>query len=202
MSRILGPDRTGFVLRGQRQMQRGTSVAFAMLFVAAVAVVVLGARAPAPASTPVAPAAESAPAAVDEPRPEAGAQPPASADSGPPPAGEAADDAGVELPPGAPKTVGFGVVLVTYAGVQLAPEKPRTKAQALALAKELLETARKDFGQAVKKGDRGSTDDAGQIPRGVLEPAIEHVLFTLPKGEVHDEPLDTPRGYWIVRRNE
>jgi parvulin-like peptidyl-prolyl isomerase len=122
-------------------------------------------------------------------------------DAGPRAEADAADQA-VDLPPGAPKSVGFGVVLVTYAGVQFAPERARTKNEAKALAAQLLETAKGDFAAAVKKGDRGSTEDAGHIPRGVLEPAIEKALFTLGKGEVHGEPLDTPRGYWIVRRNQ
>jgi hypothetical protein len=54
----------------------------------------------------------------------------------------------------------------------------------------------------VTRGDRGSTANAGRIPRGVLEPAPEYVLFTLPKGEVSPTPVDTPRGYWVVRRND
>jgi hypothetical protein len=182
-------------------MQRGTSLAFALLFAAATAVVVLQTRAPKPGAAP-APSASAEPA----PSPTPSAEPP----SGPPgpldlDAGAArSDDAGdgVELPPGAPKNVGFGVVLVTYAGVQFAPERARTKTEAKRLATELLETAKSDFAAAVKKGDRGSTEDAGHIPRGVLEPAIEKALFTLGKGEVHGEPLDTPRGYWIVRRNQ
>ena len=62
--------------------------------------------------------------------------------------------------------------------------------------------AQQDFAEAVKKGDRGSTTDAGRIPRGVLEPYLEYVLFTLEKAKVHPEPLDTPRGYWIVRRTD
>jgi parvulin-like peptidyl-prolyl isomerase len=44
-------------------------------------------------------------------------------------------------------------------------------------------------------------DDAGTIPRGVLEPTVEYALFTLKPGDVSD-PIDTPRGFWIVRRIE
>ena len=44
--------------------------------------------------------------------------------------------------------------------------------------------------------------DAGHVPRDVLEPAVEYLLFTLPKKELCPEPIDTPRGYWIVRRND
>jgi hypothetical protein len=35
----------------------------------------------------------------------------------------------------------------------------------------------------------------------VLEPPIEYVLFLLEKGAISPTPLDTPRGIWIVRRN-
>jgi hypothetical protein len=38
------------------------------------------------------------------------------------------------------------------------------------------------------------------MPRGMLEPYIEYILFSLPKGAVCSEPIDTPRGYWIVKR--
>jgi parvulin-like peptidyl-prolyl isomerase len=106
------------------------------------------------------------------------------------------------LPADAPKAVHFGVVLVTYRGAEGSPSDARTKEAALAKAKELLPDAHRDFGEAVKKGDRGSTAQAGSMPRGVLEPGIEYVLFTLKKGEVYGEPIDTPRGYWILRRSD
>jgi hypothetical protein len=106
------------------------------------------------------------------------------------------------LPENAPKTVRFGVILVTYRGAQAAPKDARSKAEAQSKAASLLLEARSNFDEAVKKGDRGSTADAGSMPRGVLEPPIEYALFTLDKGELHEEPLDTPRGFWIVRRNE
>jgi hypothetical protein len=107
-----------------------------------------------------------------------------------------------ELPAGAPKSVSFGVVLLAYRGAELAPSDARSKEAALAKAKELLGTAQKDFDDAVKKGDRGSTSQAGAMPRGVLDPSLEYVLFTLKKGEVYGEPVDTPRGYWILRRTD
>jgi hypothetical protein len=185
-------------------MQRGTSLAFGLLFAAAVVVVVLQARTPPgdriaarasaePAEKPVSSAIEPS-SAISEADASSG---------GPPEVDAAAADAELpELPPGAPKSVGFGVVLVTYAGVQFAPERPRSKQQAKELAEQLIELAKKDFSGAVKKGDRGSTADAGHIPRGVLEPVVEHALFSLEKGAVHDQPLDTPRGFWIVRRND
>jgi hypothetical protein len=108
----------------------------------------------------------------------------------------------------APKSVVFGVVLVTYRGAQGLPGGPRlpatvrTRDAALELAKQLAELAKTDFKAAVGKGDKpGSMENAGRIPRGVLEPAPEYVLFSLPKGGV-SEPVDTPRGYWIVQRIE
>jgi hypothetical protein len=111
-------------------------------------------------------------------------------------------DGGVDLPANAPGTVGFGVVLFSYQGAQYAPPNARSRAEAMEKAKGVIEEAKKDFALAVKKGDHGSTADAGRIPRGIVEPEIEKVLFTLEKGAVHPLPLDTPRGYWVVRRND
>jgi hypothetical protein len=105
-----------------------------------------------------------------------------------------------ELPESAPKEVSFGVVLFQYEGAELAQAGTRTKPEALKLARETVQLAQTDFGEAVKRGDRGSTDDAGSLPRGVLEPGPEYVLFTLAAGAVYPEPIDTPRGYWVVRR--
>jgi hypothetical protein len=112
------------------------------------------------------------------------------------------------LPADAPKSVVFGVVLVTYRGAQGPPGAPRIPATvrsreaALTLAKELAELAKTDFKAAVAKGDKpGSMENAGRLPRGVLEPAPEYVLFSLAKGAV-SEPVDTPRGYWVVQRIE
>ena len=105
------------------------------------------------------------------------------------------------LPAKSPKNVRFGVVLVTYRGAQGAPANARTKAEALAMAQKLAAEAKTDFEAAVVRGDSGSIKDLGRVPRGVLEPAPEYVLFTLGTGAV-SEPIDTPRGYWIVRRSE
>ncbi len=116
--------------------------------------------------------------------------------------GEDLGDGGRGLPSGAPASVSFGVVLFTYQGVQFAPPGARSKADALEKAKAAVEEAQKDFAEAVKKGDKGSTADAGRIPRGVLEPDLELVVFGLAKGAVHPEPIDTPRGFWVVRRVE
>jgi hypothetical protein len=101
----------------------------------------------------------------------------------------------------APKSIVFGVILVTYKGAQGAPTNARTHDAALELAKELAEAAKQDFKATVAKGDKGSMENAGRMPRGMLEPAPEFVLFSLPKDGVSD-PVDTPRGFWIVRRIE
>ena len=53
----------------------------------------------------------------------------------------------------------------------------------------------------MKKGDPGSTGDAGTIARGILDADVEARVFTLDKGAV-SEPIDTPKGYWIVKRLE
>ncbi|MGC4092219.1 MAG: peptidyl-prolyl cis-trans isomerase [Polyangiaceae bacterium] len=106
-----------------------------------------------------------------------------------------------ELPAGAPKEVSFGVVQVTYQGAQSAPKDARSKADAKSRALTLAAEAKQDFAAAVSKGDRGSTSDAGRVPRDVLEPVVEYLLFGLQKGEVYADPIDTPRGYWIIRRN-
>ena len=106
------------------------------------------------------------------------------------------------LPDTAPQAVRFGVIQFTYQGAQFAGDGARSKEQARQRALSAVEEAKKDFAAAVARGDQGSRADAGRIPRGILEPAAEYVLFTLPKGEVSSQPVETPRGYWIVRRNE
>ncbi|HEX7664813.1 MAG TPA: peptidyl-prolyl cis-trans isomerase [Polyangiaceae bacterium] len=105
------------------------------------------------------------------------------------------------LPPSAPRQATFGVVMVTYAGAEMAPKTARPKAEALELAKKLAVDAKTDFKGAVQRGDNGSTDNDGTIERGILEPAPEYALFSLPVGGVSDV-VDTPRGFWIVRRIE
>ncbi len=121
-----------------------------------------------------------------------------------------ASDAGATLldgaaPPSlagdAPKSVVFGVILVQYKGAQGAPPSARSRDAALELAKQLAADAKTDFKAALAKGDKGSMENAGRMPRGMLEPAPEYVLFSLPKDGVSD-PVDTPRGFWIVHRIE
>jgi hypothetical protein len=110
------------------------------------------------------------------------------------------------LPLTVPRQVRFGVVLVSYAGAQPsagggARPSTRSKPDALALAQKLVVTAQQDFHAAVQQGDGGSSDDVGHVKLGVMEPAPEYVLFTLGQDGVGG-PVDTPRGYWIVKRLE
>ena len=111
------------------------------------------------------------------------------------------------LPMGVPRQVRFGVVLVSYVGAQPSAggggrPATRSKADALALAQRLYQTAVTDFHAAVQQGDPGSSDDVGHVKLGVLEPAPEYVLFTLggDGGVEVGGPIDTPRGYWIVKK--
>ncbi len=110
-----------------------------------------------------------------------------------------------ELPPplagDTPKTVTFGVILIEYRGAQGAKPNARTRDEALALAKQLAEDAKQDFKAAVAKGDPGSKENLGKISRGFLEPAPEYTLFSLAKDGVSD-PVETPRGFWIIKRLE
>jgi len=104
------------------------------------------------------------------------------------------------VPESAPQEVTFGVVVFAYQGAQFASTGSRTKEQTKQKALAVLADAKHDFSAAVAKGDHGSTSNAGKMPRGMLEPAAEYTLFTLGKGEVAAEPVDTPRGYWLLRR--
>jgi len=110
-------------------------------------------------------------------------------------------DAAVVMPSGAPRSVKIGVVLVAFAGAEGASSNARSKAEAQSIAQRLGAEARSDFHHAVTSGDPGSADDIGRLPRGVLDPRTEVAVFGLAPGEVSDV-LETPRGYWIVKRIE
>jgi hypothetical protein len=109
------------------------------------------------------------------------------------------------LPVSAPRQCRFGVVLVSYAGAQPAASggRPasRSHADAKVLAERLAIAAAEDFHAAVQQGDPGSADDVGRVKLGILEPAPEYVLFSLPVDGIGG-PVDTPRGYWVVKRLE
>lgn len=191
-------------------MDRQRTIGLGALFLILVAVAVAWTRIP--RDQPAAAAAPSAPAGPTASS--VSAAPTASAA----PAAESADAADGEeaaaegfdilpdgrkappVPASAPQDVTFGVIVFAYQGAQFAPPGARTKEQAKQKAVAAAAEAKHDFSAAVAKGDHGSTSNAGRMPRGMLEPAAEYVLFTLKKGEVAEEPVDTPRGYWILRR--
>lgn len=114
-------------------------------------------------------------------------------------ASEAAPAAPVLLPAVTGRSVHIGIVFVTFAGAQNAPEKARSRDAAQELARRLAEEATRDFHAAVSKGDPGSADDLGSIQKGVLESATESAVFALTAGQV-SAPIETPRGFWIVKR--
>jgi hypothetical protein len=103
------------------------------------------------------------------------------------------------VPTGAPRAVKLGIVVVTWAGAEGASSNARPKAQAKEVAEGLVSVARADFHQAVSKGDSGSADDMGRFPRGILDPNVEAVVFALGQNDV-SEVVETPRGFWIVKR--
>ncbi len=199
-------------------MQRSTAVIYTLFFAGALAFVIAngGPKGSGAASAP-ADAGADADADAGSPAATAAGDGDAGSDAGGDgllqesgPEQAARSDAGItllsgEAPPGlpaeAPKKVRFGVVLIQYRGAQGATQNARSKDAALALARELAEVAKTDFKAAIGKGDKGSTDDLGYLPRGVLEPAPEYELFSLPTGGVSG-PVDTPRGFWIARRIE
>ncbi|MCB9588751.1 MAG: hypothetical protein H6718_25295 [Polyangiaceae bacterium] len=103
------------------------------------------------------------------------------------------------LPPTAPIAVRFGAVLFPYAGAEFAPPDAPTRDVARSEAEAVLEIAKQDFKKAVKLG-HGGGEDLGLMRREVLEPPVEYALFTLKVGSVYPHPVDTPRGYWVIRR--
>jgi hypothetical protein len=104
------------------------------------------------------------------------------------------------LPTSAPEKVKLGIALFKYEGSQGASDSTRSREAAQALAKEALEIAKSDFAAAVKKGDRGSNENIGWIQQRILERSVEYAVFSLDKGDVAPEPVDTPRGFWVVKR--
>lgn len=192
-------------------MQRTTTIIVGLSFVLAIALLGTLARSPAEKLDKTAPSASAPAASVSAPAPVEAEVPPLVMSAAPPqlpedvpnPSGFDRLPDGSKAPPlpdNAPQSVRFGVVLVNYKGAQFAGPDARDKAEAQKRAVAMVAEAQKDFAATAARGDRGSTADAGRIPRGILEPAVEYALFTLKKGEVYPEPIDTPRGFWVIRR--
>lgn len=104
------------------------------------------------------------------------------------------------LSPSAPERIKLGVAIFRYKGTQGSSDSTRSREAALALAEEAAKIAEGDFANAVKKGDRGSSENIGWIDQRILERAVEYAVFSLEKGEISKIPIDTPRGFWIAKR--
>lgn len=182
--------------------QRWASILAGAGIVAVVGWMTVEAQSAPPLNKKDAPAATSVSAASSSavPRADAEAPPAAEIDGGLFLPTLTLGDAAV-MPSNAPRSVKIGVVLVAFAGAEGAPPTARSKKDARTVADRLSADARTDFHQAVTGGDPGSADDIGRLPRGVLDPSTEVAVFALPPGEVSDV-LETPRGYWIVKRIE
>lgn len=104
------------------------------------------------------------------------------------------------LSPSTPERIKLGIAIFRYKGTQGSSDSTRSRDAALALAQEAVKTGQEDFANAVKKGDRGSSDNIGWIDQRILERAVEYAVFSLEKGEISSEPIDTPRGFWVAKR--
>ncbi len=188
-----------FVVRAT-SMHRWTALLLGILVVAALLVMLIGARAKRPVALPpefdsaverqTSPAVDAGDTPLEETRPD----------------GQSLDilpDGGSipPLPAGVPQSVSMGVIQFAYRGAELAPANAPSRTEAYERATRVLEVAKTDFAAAVRQGDPASAMDLGEVPRGVLEPLPEYVLFTLKPNSTYDMVLDTPRGFWIVRRN-
>lgn len=104
------------------------------------------------------------------------------------------------LSPSTPERIKLGVAIFRYKGTQGSSDSTRSREAALALAEEAAKLAQDDFANAVKKGDRGSSENIGWMDQRVLERAVEYAVFSLEKGEISKAPIDTPRGFWVAKR--
>jgi len=104
------------------------------------------------------------------------------------------------LPADAPSKIRLAVALFRYAGAEGSSPKDRTRQSALAAATEAQSLAQESFRRAIAKADPGSNEDIGWVRLGVLEKRVEFEAFRLKSGELAGAPLETPRGFWVVKR--
>jgi parvulin-like peptidyl-prolyl isomerase len=112
-------------------------------------------------------------------------------------------------PTGPPKMLAGSHILIAYKGAMRArPNVTRTKEQALKLAKELTAKAKKapdNFAELAKKHSNGPTGprggDLGAWPEGRMVPAFDTAIKKLKIGEISAEPVETPFGYHVMKRN-
>ncbi len=87
----------------------------------------------------------------------------------------------------------IGVVIYSF------EQGKRSKAMAKALADKSLQVAGTDFAAAVKAGDPDSDADYGTFAPHSFDPDVESAIVAIPPGQVGG-PIETSRGYWVVKR--
>ena len=99
------------------------------------------------------------------------------------------------------------VILVAHAESKKQKPKDRTKAEALARAREALEKLRSgvDFADLVLEYSDSTSKtnggDLGSFPRGVYDPALDAAVFSLEVGEISDV-TESSYGFHIFHRYE
>lgn len=99
----------------------------------------------------------------------------------------------VDAPPPSANLGSFRMGVVIYGF------EKRSRTMAKALAEKALETARTDFGAAVKAADPESDADYGTFAPHSFEAEVEAAIVAIPPGQVGG-PIETPRGFWVVKR--
>ena len=106
-----------------------------------------------------------------------------------------------------PEEIAARHILIAYKGAERSEAK-RTKAEAKALAGEVLAKARGDgadfAGLAKKHSDGPSKEkggDLGIFKKGAMAPAFEEAAFKLKVGEISDV-VETPFGFHIIKRTK
>ncbi|MBW2732015.1 MAG: peptidylprolyl isomerase [Deltaproteobacteria bacterium] len=100
-------------------------------------------------------------------------------------------------------------ILIAYKGAQRArPHITRSKEEALKLAKDLAAQAAKsptEFPQLALKNSDGPTarygGDLGVWPKGQMVPVFDVTVEKLKVGEITAEPVESPFGYHVIKRN-
>lgn len=122
---------------------------------------------------------------------------------------EAALAAAAEAQSDEPYQVAASHILIAYAGAERADANvSRTKAEAQALAQELLARLRagEDFATLAREysdGPSGANGGAlGSFSRNKMTKAFSDVAFALEVGEICDEPVETEFGYHVIRRDQ
>lgn len=96
-------------------------------------------------------------------------------------------------------------ILIAFQGAHMA-QTTRTKEEAKKLAENLLKEAKdgKDFSELAKQSDDLNTKEKGgelgSIPRFMMVPALDKLLFSLKKGELSSNVLETEFGFHVLKR--